>query len=119
MQSNRRDFLGVGLFATLFGGAACLFPAASQQQQHPRVPERQQAPEAKDEESSTFPSSKKSLEQNEKDIKKSVERLFQLASDLKSEVEKTDSVNVLSLAMLRKADEIERLAHDIKNRAKG
>jgi len=38
---------------------------------------------------------------------------------LKAEVEKTDSVQVLSLAMLRKADEIEKLAKEIKSRAKG
>ena len=59
------------------------------------------------------------LEANEKDIKKNIEKLFQLASDLKTEVEKTDSSQVLSLVMLKKADEIEKLAHDIKTRAKG
>lgn len=59
------------------------------------------------------------LEANEKDIKKSIEKLFQLASDLKAEVEKTDSSQVLSLSLVRKAEEIERLAHDIKARAKG
>jgi hypothetical protein len=64
-------------------------------------------------------STKALLEANEKDIKKNIEKLFQLASDLKTEVEKTDSSQVLSLALLKKADEIEKLAHDIKTRAKG
>jgi hypothetical protein len=59
------------------------------------------------------------LEANDKDIKKSVEKLFQLATELKNEVEKTDSVTILSLAMVRKAEEIERLAKEIKSRAKG
>ena len=59
------------------------------------------------------------LEANEKDIKKNIEKLYQLASDLKTEVEKTDSSQVLSLALVKKAEEIERLAHDIKTRAKG
>jgi hypothetical protein len=59
------------------------------------------------------------LEANEKDIKKNIEKLFQLATDLKEEVEKTDSSQILSLALLKKADEIEKLAHDIKTRAKG
>lgn len=59
------------------------------------------------------------LEANEKDIKKNIEKLYQLASDLKTEVEKTDSSQVLSLALLKKAEEIEKLAHDIKTRAKG
>jgi hypothetical protein len=59
------------------------------------------------------------LEENEKDIKKKIAKLFQLASELKEEAEKTDSAKVLSVAMVRKAEEIERLAKDIKSRAKG
>jgi hypothetical protein len=59
------------------------------------------------------------LEANEKDIKKNVERLYQLAGELKAEVEKTDSVHVLSLAMLKKTEEIEKLAKEIRSRAKG
>jgi hypothetical protein len=66
-----------------------------------------------------LPSSKVILEANDKEIKKSVEKLFQLATELKEEVEKTDSVTTLSLAMVRKAEEIERLAREIKSRAKG
>ena len=63
--------------------------------------------------------SKNVLENNKKDIKKSIERLFQLASDLKAEVEKTDSVLVLSVAMLKKTEEIEKLAKEIRSRAIG
>ncbi len=59
------------------------------------------------------------LEENQKEIKKNVEKLFELASQLKDQVEKTDATTVLSLAMVKKADEIERLAHQIKERAKG
>jgi len=59
------------------------------------------------------------LEANQKDIKKNVERLFQLASELKTEVEKTDSAHVLSLALLKKTEEIEKLAKDIRSRARG
>jgi hypothetical protein len=74
-----------------------------------------------DEESSPFPpgSRKAALEENEKEIKKKVDKLFQLASELKDEVDKTNSAKVLSLAMLKKAEEIEKLAKDIKSRAKG
>ena len=63
--------------------------------------------------------SKAMLEANQKDIKKNIERLFQLASELKAEVEKTDSVQVLSVAMLKKAEEIEKLAKGIRSRAIG
>jgi Skp family chaperone for outer membrane proteins len=74
-----------------------------------------------DEESSPIPpgSRKAALEENEKEIKKKVDKLFQLATELKDEVDKTDSAKVLSLAMLKKAEEIEKLAKDIKSRAKG
>ncbi|MDP9337301.1 MAG: hypothetical protein M3P45_00375 [Acidobacteriota bacterium] len=64
-------------------------------------------------------SAKAALRENEKNLKKKVEKLFQLASELKEEADKTDSINVLSIAMLKKADEIEKLAKDIKTRAKG
>ncbi len=74
-----------------------------------------------DEETSPFPpgSRKAALQENEKEIKAKVEKLFQLASELKDQVENTDSAKVLSLAMVKKAEEIEKLAKDIKTRAKG
>lgn len=59
------------------------------------------------------------LEENEKSMKKDVERLFDLANELKTQIEKTDSTSVLSLAMVKKAEEIEKLAKQIKDRAKG
>ncbi len=59
------------------------------------------------------------LEENQKDIKKNIEKLFDLASQLKQQIEKTDATAVLSLAMVKKAEEIERLARQIKERAKG
>jgi hypothetical protein len=90
---------------------------ADSQQSMPRT-----KPDSKSgDEDSPFPvgSRKAALEENEKNIKTKVEKLFQLASELKEEVEKTDSAKVLSLAMLKKAEEIEKLAKDIKTRAKG
>jgi len=53
------------------------------------------------------------------DIKKKIEKLFELATDLKEQVEKTDSSKVLSLVLVKKAEEIEKLARDIKTKAKG
>jgi hypothetical protein len=62
---------------------------------------------------------KRAMEANEKDIKKKVDQLYQLATELKAEVDKTDSSKVLSLSLLKKTEEIERLAKDIRNRSKG
>lgn len=44
-------------------------------------------------------------------------KLLKLAADLKSEVDKT-SKDTLSLNVIRKADEIEKLAHDVKEKMK-
>jgi hypothetical protein len=80
-----------------------------------RKPPSDQGPEAPE-----LPSTdKRILDENEKEIKKKVERLYDLASELKTQVEKTDSSKVLSLNLIKKAEEIEKLAHDIKTRSKG
>ncbi len=46
------------------------------------------------------------------------EKLLQLATQLHNDVAKTDK-NVLSLDVIRRAEEIERLAHGVKDRMKG
>ena len=117
--ASRRHWLG------LLSGSAAAFVllgsgARSAAQNPPRPTGSEPASGSKDDEATKLtPPTKAILEANDKDIKKNVEKLFQLASELKAEVDKTDSVQVLSLAMLRKAEEIEKLAKDIKTRAKG
>ena len=44
-------------------------------------------------------------------------KLLQLATELKADVDKTNK-NEMSLDVIRKADEIERLAHDLKQQMK-
>lgn len=61
----------------------------------------------------------KILKANNQQIHDDVEKLYDLASDLKKEVEKTDSANVLSLPMLQKAEQIEKLAKQVRNLARG
>jgi hypothetical protein len=116
MMETRRKVL------TLFCGAlvplSLGFRTIAQQQQRRPHPGGSTDP-ANDDAVPLKPAAKAILEENEKDIKKSVERLYQLAGDLKAEVEKTDSGKVLSLVMVKKAEEIEKLARDIKTRAKG
>lgn len=118
-SAERRHWLRrVGGYAS-----ACLILAAAVRSMPQNPPTRPGGndPGSKEEDGPRppLPSSKVILEANDKDIKKSVEKLFQLATELKNEVEKTDSVTILSLAMVRKAEEIERLAKEIKSRAKG
>jgi hypothetical protein len=59
------------------------------------------------------------LKQNDSQIHDTVEKLYFLAADLKAEVEKTNSQNVLSLVMVQKCEQIEKFAKQIKNLAKG
>jgi hypothetical protein len=113
---NRRTFLG-GL---LTAGLATRFTSQSIQGQNPKLPQDQKtAPDATPENPLAPSAEKRLLEENEKDIKKKVEKLYDLATELKAEVDKTDSSKVLSLNLVRKAEEIEKLARDIKNRSKG
>ncbi len=59
------------------------------------------------------------LQENQKQIKKDIEKLYQLAEELKKEVEKADASEVLSLSVVRKAEAVEKLAKHIKNLARG
>ncbi len=118
MSNTRRKFLtilaGTGTFVAL--RAASLSGQAKQSSRTPGIdPNKDSDSPAMPEKSPT----KAMLESNEKDIKKNIEKLYQLITDLKAEIEKTDSSQVLSLLMVKKAEEIERLARDIKTRAKG
>jgi hypothetical protein len=62
---------------------------------------------------------KQILQHNDSQIHDNVEKLYFLAAELKAEVEKTDSQNVLSLAMVQKCEQIEKFAKQIRNLAKG
>ena len=57
--------------------------------------------------------------QNQKEIKAHVTKLYEMASDLKNQVDKTDPASTLSVAVVKKAQEIEKLAKQIKNLARG
>ncbi len=114
-MKSRRKFLTNMIAAGVPVGILALLPAAQVPGPRPQNPQQQ-----KDDDSNAPKIDPKlALEAKQKEIKKNVEKLYDLASELKAEVEKTDSVHVLSIAMLRKADEIEKLAKEIKSRAKG
>jgi hypothetical protein len=118
LSAPRRKFLG-GLCITLGPMMLLVKKLHAQQSQGPPPIDEQDVTKGEHEPPPTASSRKAALDENEKDIKKKVGRLFQLATELKDEVDKTDSAKVLSLGMVKKAEEIERLAKDIKTRAKG
>ncbi len=53
----------------------------------------------------------------EADLKRDTDRLLQLATELKASVDKSDE-NILSLDVIKKADQIEKLAHSVKEKMK-
>lgn len=65
------------------------------------------------------PNPKAQLEENQKNLRKDAEHLLQLARELKDDVDKTEQTDVLSLSLLKKAEEVEKLARQIKDLAKG
>jgi hypothetical protein len=117
MLGSRRSLLFTSLAAL---GAVCLRPKSLSAQNHlPPPPLHHDDEKPLGSPDSSAPSTKTLLEQNQKSIKKDIEKLYQLVTQLKTEVEKTDSTAVLSLALVKKAEEIEKLAKQIKERAKG
>lgn len=61
---------------------------------------------------------KKANEQRQADLKRDTEKLFRLSTELKDYVDKSNE-NVLSLDVIKKADEIEKLAHSVKTKMRG
>jgi hypothetical protein len=59
------------------------------------------------------------LKEHQKQIRTDVERLYDLAGELKDQVEKTETEHVLSLPMIQKAEQIEKLAKQVKTLARG
>jgi hypothetical protein len=55
--------------------------------------------------------------ERKKQIADDTAKLLKLATDLKAEVDKTNK-DTLSITVIRKADEIERMAHSVKEKMK-
>lgn len=56
--------------------------------------------------------------QRQQDIKKDTDQLLELATELKQYVDKTNE-NIISLNVIKKAEQIEKLAHAVKEKMKG
>lgn len=60
---------------------------------------------------------KKRNEIRQKQIQQDSEKLLQLATELKEYVDKSNE-NILSMDVIKKADEIEKFAHSVKEKMK-
>jgi hypothetical protein len=61
---------------------------------------------------------KKANHERQVQLKRDTDRLFKLATDLKEYVDKSNE-NTLSVSVINKAEEIEKLAHSVKEKMKG
>jgi hypothetical protein len=61
---------------------------------------------------------KKANQARQADLKRDTEKLLKLATELKDYVDKTNE-NTLSVDVVRRAEEIEKLAHSVKDKMKG
>lgn len=88
------------------------------EQSSPQFP--QQRRQEQDEELSTIQkeNSRKANEQRQLELRRDTDKLLQLTNELKQYVDKTNE-NILSLEVIRKAEEIERLAKSVKEKMKG
>ena len=67
----------------------------------------------------TGPDKKAIDRQNQKEIRTDVAKLYEMVSELKDQIDKTDATSTLSLSVVKKAQQIEKLAKQIKDLAKG
>jgi hypothetical protein len=61
---------------------------------------------------------KKANEERQARLRRDTERLLKLATELKESVDKSNE-NMLSMEVVKKAEEIEKLAHSVKEKMKG
>jgi hypothetical protein len=65
-------------------------------------------------------SSKSAIDpQTQNELRVKIEKLYELVNELKEQIEKTDATTTLSVSVVKQAHEIEKLAKQIKDRAKG
>ena len=130
MPENRRRFvMAVATAASSLAVDALLSPSWSHlimAAQRPIIPPPKPAPAetqnpAQQEANSPEANAAKRaiLLKNEKEFREGVERLYQLTADLRDEVQKTMTKDVFSLRMVKKTEEIEKLAKTLKTKAKG
>jgi hypothetical protein len=113
-------FLLAAGVALLLGGAVVLRPASAApvavEAAAMKAPQAQspQDPFQKEMQDRQFREANKKRQQ---DIKKDTDKLFELATELKAAVDKTNE-NMLSLDVIKKAEQVEKLAKKVKENMK-
>lgn len=121
MRTGRRFFLS-GVAAALAGVQALLAGDQGQGQQRnepsriPSIPDASSSNGTDDVPLPPRADPKVQLKEDQKALRHDVDRLVQLVKDLKDESDKTPETEVLSLSLVKKAEDIEKLARQIRDR---
>jgi hypothetical protein len=107
-------FLIVFIFA--LGAMPTAFAEPVQQQRSPGI--EQTPPEDAERARVERDMAKKANQERQADLKRDTDKLLKLATELKQYVDKSNQ-HVLSLDVLKRAEEIEKLAHSVKEKMKG
>ncbi len=121
MKTGRRVFLAS--FAVTLAGADAMW--AMGQRQVPSAQNPQQVPQfpgtgvrtacGRHSSSSNGGCRREQLKESQKTLRLDADHLLQLAQELKDEADKTEQTDVLSLSLVHKAEEVEKLAKQIKD----
>jgi hypothetical protein len=95
------------------------------QQQLPTIPDasqsgdrRRESPADRNLDELLRENERKQNKKRQQDLKRDTDKLLELATELKTYVDKSNE-NLLSLDVLRKCEEIEKLARSVQNKMKG
>jgi hypothetical protein len=117
MDHEKRDFLSAIASAAVAASGALFARGAFGRQMGRRPGPPDMQPDPMNQPPPFDP--KKIQERNQKTIVQDIQKLYKLAGELKDEIEKTDSTTTLSLPMIQKAKEVEKLAKQIASLAAG
>jgi hypothetical protein len=119
MNTGRRFFL-TGIVGSLAGWKATRAGGQGQRRESPaHIPGVPDASNPSGTDDSPLPpraDPKIALKEDQKALRRDVNRLLQLVKDFKDESDKTPETDVLSLSLVKKAEDIEKLARQIKER---
>ena len=114
METGRRSFLSS--FVVTLAGAQVLIAGRQRGAPPFEVPDASRSGRSPDDVPPPLPppDPKRQLKENQKTLRRDADHLLELAQDLKDEAYNTEQTGVLSLSLIHKAEEVEKLAHQMK-----
>jgi nitric oxide reductase activation protein len=120
VTSRLFSLIGALLVTFAISGRASAQGVGMSPPQIPTLPSSQQPPSPEEEARKKMEKdmAKKANEERQAALKRDTEKLLKLSTELKAYVDRSNE-NMLSVDVIRKAEEIEKLAHSVKEKMKG